>query len=59
VPPRPTLQSEIDKSGTGNIDRGNHLVIPQAARDLFGKLARFFLASCEHHRGVGRHIAMG
>ena len=53
------LQGEIDEAGTGNIDGGDQIVRAQPGCDLFGEVAGFCLGlPGQHHRGVGRHIAV-
>ena len=53
------LQGEIDEAGPGDIDRGNQIVMAQFFRDLFGEIAWLGLGFLgQHHRGVGRHVAM-
>ena len=53
------LQGEIDEAGTGDLDGGDQIVGAQFFRDLVGELARLRLGVLgQHHRGIGRHVAM-
>ena len=53
------LQGEIDEAGTGDLDGSHQIVGAQFFRDLVGELARLDLGVLgQHHRGVGRHVAM-
>ena len=59
VRPDVRLQGQIDEAGTGDIDLFDQVVSAQFCCDLLGKIARFCLGLLrQHHRGIGRHIAM-
>ena len=58
---RPDLrfQGEIDEAGTGDLDGRHQIVRAQFFRDHVGEIARLYLGVLgQHHRGVGRHVAM-
>ena len=53
------LQGEIDEAGPGDLDGSDQIVGAQFFRDLVGEIARLCLGVLgEHHRGIGRHVAM-
>ena len=53
------LQGEIDEAGTGDLDGSHQIVGAQFFRDFIGEIARLCLGVLgEHHRGIGRHVAM-
>ena len=57
--PRRRLQGQIDEAGTGDIDRGDEIIGAQLFRDPVGEVARLGLCLLgEHHRGIGRHVAV-
>jgi len=59
VRPDLRLQSEVDEAGTGDIDGGDQIVGAQSFGDPLGEITRFCPGLLgQHHRGVGRHIAM-
>jgi hypothetical protein len=54
------FQGQIDEAGTGDVDLLDQIVSAQFCCDLLGKIARFCPGILrQHHRGIGRHIAMG
>ena len=54
------LQGEIDEAGPGDLDGSHQIVGAQFFRDFIGEFARLCLRVLgEHHRGIGRHVAMG
>ena len=60
IRPDMCLQGQIDEAGTGDVDGGDQVVRAEPDRDLLGKIAWFCLGILgQHHRGVGRHVAMG
>ena len=60
IRPDVRLQGQIDEAGAGDIDLLDQLVRAQPGCDLLGKIARFCLGFLrQHHRGIGRHVAMG
>jgi hypothetical protein len=60
VGPDRRLQGKIDEAGSGDIDRGNQIIRAQFGGDLFGEVARLgFRLFGQHHRSIGRHVAMG
>jgi hypothetical protein len=60
VGPDPRLQGQIDEAGTSDLDGGDEIVGAQFFRDPVRKIARLGLGVLgQHHRGVGRHVAVG
>ena len=59
VRPCRRLEHEIDEARPGDIDAGHQVVGAQFDRKGFGQIARLGLGVLrQHHRGVGRHVAM-
>ena len=59
VRPGRRFQGQVDEAGTGDVDRCNQIVRAQLGRDRLGEIARFCLGLLgQHHRGIGRHVAM-
>ena len=59
VRPGLRLEREIDEARTGDLDHGDQIVRAQFRSDQFGEVARFGLGFLrQHHRGIGRHIAV-
>ena len=54
------LQRQIDEARPGDLDLGHHRLGAQFGGDLLGEIARLGLGFLgQHHRGIGRHVAMG